>query len=485
MESLKYSEIKNVLGKGISIGSLREWVLARTHLLLRVSVALAIILASAFFARHPSVMTLLVIVGMAGVLIIMRWPLLGLAGVIIGGLVVPIGIGTGSESELNPPILLLVLLMGISLLEMVRRREIQRVTSRTVLPLVVFLGATFLSFGVGQLPWFYAGSSPIRAQLGGLGIFILSAAAFLLTCQLVKEVRWLERLTWIFLGLGAIYIFGQLIPPLWSLVGKLYNTASTGSLFWVWLVALAFSQAVFNPQLRRFWRFALLALVATTMIIAMTRNLGWTSGWAPPLVALAVILIVGKPRIGIPLMLLGGVVLMLRSQVVTGLLNAGDNAYSELTRLQAWSILFEIIKVSPIFGLGPANYYSYTPLFSIMGYHVKFNSHNNYVDLLAQTGILGMACFLWFSYEVGRVGWQLHSRVPEGFAKAYVYGALGGLAGMLVSGMLGDWVLPFVYNIGFAGFRASVLGWIFLGGLVALEQMTRTAGQLKEIQPKA
>ena len=99
--------------------------------------------------------------------------------------------------------------MGISLLEMVRRREIQRVTSRTVLPLVVFLGATFLSFGVGQLPWFLCQAlPPIRAQLGGLGIFILSAAAFLLTCQLVKEVRWLERLTWIFLGLGAIYIFG-------------------------------------------------------------------------------------------------------------------------------------------------------------------------------------------------------------------------------------------------------------------------------------
>jgi hypothetical protein len=38
--------------------------------------------------------------------------------------------------------------------------------------------------------------------------------------------------------------------------------------------------------------------------------------------------------------------------------------------------------------------------------------------------------------------------------------------------MLGDWVLPFVYNVGFGGFRASVLGWLFMGGLVALEQMT-------------
>jgi O-antigen ligase len=279
-------------------------------------------------------------------------------------------------------------------------------------------------------------------------------------------------------------MLGQILPPLGSLVSRLYLVSAVGSLFWVWSMALAFSQAGFNRQLRMEWRLALLALVGLTMFIAMTRNLGWTSGWAPALVAIGVIMLVGAPKIGIPLAVLGGVVMLLRSSIVSGLLNVGDNAYSELTRLQAWSILFDIIKVSPIVGFGPANYYSYTPLFSIMGYHVKFNSHNNYVDLLAQTGILGTACFLWFSVEVGRVGWQLRARVPEGFAQAYVYAALGGLAGTLVAGMLGDWVLPFVYNIGLAGFRASVLGWIFMGGLMALEQMSRVPGQLAAAQPK-
>jgi hypothetical protein len=37
--------------------------------------------------------------------------------------------------------------------------------------------------------------------------------------------------------------------------------------------------------------------------------------------------------------------------------------------------------------------------------------------------------------------------------------------------MLGDWVIPFFYNIGLDGFRASMLSWLFLGGLVSLEQM--------------
>jgi hypothetical protein len=35
--------------------------------------------------------------------------------------------------------------------------------------------------------------------------------------------------------------------------------------------------------------------------------------------------------------------------------------------------------------------------------------------------------------------------------------------------MLGDWVLPFVYNIGMSGFRTGLVAWLFLGGLVVLE----------------
>jgi len=48
-----------------------------------------------------------------------------------------------------------------------------------------------------------------------------------------------------------------------------------------------------------------------------------------------------------------------------------------------------------LLGVGPANYYHYTLINPIIGWYVKFNSHNNYLDLLAQTGILGLACFLW------------------------------------------------------------------------------------------
>lgn len=69
---------------------------------------------------------------------------------------------------------------------------------------------------------------------------------------------------------------------------------------------------------------------------------------------------------------------------------------------------------------------------------------------------------------MGLFAWRLRQRVTDGFARAYTTAAIGGIVGMLVAGVLGDWVIPFVYNIGLAGFRSAILGWLFLGGVIAL-----------------
>jgi len=453
--------------------SLRAWLTENRQFLLRASTVAGVLLASAYLARRPSELYVVLFLGAGAALVVLRHPLIGLAGVIIGGLIVPFGIGTGSESELNPPMLLLILLLGVWLLEMVQRREIRLLPSRTMLPLIALVIVALLALGFGQLPWFATNAAPIRAQIGGLTIFLLSASAFLVTCHLVKDLRWLERLTWVFIAVGGLYIANRLVPALNPLIGRLFARGADGSLFWTWLVALAFSQAVYNRSLRPRWRLALGLLVLATMYIGLVLKRDWTSGWAPPLLTIVVILWVGSPRAAWPIIVVGALLVVLRMQNVIALVDVGDTSYSAMTRVEAWRILLEIIKVSPILGLGFANYYWYTPLFSILGYYISFNSHNNYIDLVAQTGVLGLGCFLWFAWEVGHLGWRLRSLVPEGFAKAYVYGALGGLAGTLLAGMLGDWVLPFVYNVGFTGFRASVLGWVFLGGLVAIEQITQ------------
>jgi O-antigen ligase len=140
----------------------------------------------------------------------------------------------------------------------------------------------------------------------------------------------------------------------------------------------------------------------------------------------------------------------------------------------------ELVKEHPILGLGPAAYrhYALNRWLSLgvgraLYLRPLVSSHNNYIDIYAQMGLVGLGLFLWFLSEVGALGWRLAPRFGQDFEEGYVQGALGGLAATLVAMMLADWFLPFVYNIGFPGFRTSALAWMFLGGLVALEQRAK------------
>jgi O-antigen ligase len=258
-----------------------------------------------------------------------------------------------------------------------------------------------------------------------------------------------------------------------QIISEFTTGGATGSLFWTWLTALALAQAMFNSRIKRGWRVVLIALVLAVFYLNVFRGARWSSGWIPPLVAVFAILWIGLPRIATAASLAGALAFLASAQRLTNFVMVGDNQYSLVTRLEAWRLLAEIVRVNPLLGLGPANYYWYAPLFPILGYSVRFSSHNNYVDIVAQIGFLGLICFFWFAWAIARVGWKLLGKLPEGFARAYVIGALAGLAGTLAAGMLGDWVIPFVYNVGLDGMRASLLGWMFLGGIVAVEQMSR------------
>jgi hypothetical protein len=405
----------------------------------------------------------------AAALVVTRWPALGLASLILISLFMP---SPNMPGGLNIAVLFLILLVGLWLLGLiVGKSPTKWVSSRTFRPLLFFMAISVLAFGVGQFSWFfYAQHAPLDTQLGGLAILLLSAGAFLLVAHQLHDLRWLQILTWLFVASGSLQIIGWLVPALGRYTSRLFQLGTSGnSLFWVWLTAISLSQAVFNRRLHVIWRFTLGCLVLATWYVGFVLNYGWKSGWLPPLVSIAIILGLLSWRIGLGVALTG---LVIGPALATKAINT--DLYSYSTRFEAWSIMLEIIKVNPILGLGPANYRWYTPLFPIEGYYVRFNSHNNYIDIVAQTGLLGLACFSWFAWEVGRLGWCLRNQAQEGFERAYVYGALGGLGGMLAAAMIADWVIPFVYNIGFSGFRASMLGWMFLGGLVSIEHVVRS-----------
>ena len=406
------------------------------------------------------------------VLAFLRRPFLGLIALLTGALLIPFSIGTGTQTDLNIVILLLPVLIGLWVLDMlVIQRSITLRPMRVVLPLLLLCLVALLALLAGQLPWFDAiPKAPLRAQLGGLALFWLAAGAFLLVAHQIRDLRWLEWLTWTFIALGSIYVLARMLPLFGPRIIGLFPLGATGSLFWIWLVALSLGQAIFNKKLDRRLRILFVLLVIGAFYVTFIRSRDWASGWLPAAIAVLTIITLWKPRLGAVVIFLFGIMFLLNYQKIIAN-TLGIEEYSYITRLAGWEIVIDLIKVNPVLGLGPANYYFYTPLYSLIGYFVQFNSHNQYIDIIAQVGLIGFACFLWFVWQVGKLGLSLRKTAPEGFPRAYVYGALGGLAGTLAAGMLADWIIPFVYNIGLAGFRASILGWIFLGGMVALGQI--------------
>lgn len=452
----------------------RRW-LALNLWWLRWPVAIALLIAVAGVAYvingRNALLLLALIVALptmlASTYILIRWMAIGFILLPFANMLVPFSLGTGSATSINATLLLIIGMTGLWLFDMINnQRRIWVHKSRPILPLLLLLVAASLSFLVGQLSWFLVPGASLSAQIGGLAIFFICAFAFLLAAHAFHDIRWLEWAVWSFIIVGALFVLPALSPALLRQVSRFVQVGSYSSQFWTWFIVLTFSQAWLNHKLPKWARAALSGLCASALYIVLVKEFDWKSGWIPPLIGIAVIMALYSWK----LLFLMGIAGVFALPVAIVRLIAGDE-YSYGTRVDAWIILGEIIKVNPILGLGPANYYWFTPLYAIRGYNVEFNSHNQYIDLLAQVGLVGTLIVLWFFAEVALVGWKLLRVVPEGFPKAYVYGALGGLAATVAAGMLGDWFLPFVYNVGMVGMRSSILPWVFLGALVAMEQM--------------
>ena len=455
----------------------QDWE-SRQGPLIKLAVIGAILFLSAMFGSRPSFeLALLLAFGLILVvasIVLIRQLELGLFLLIPVSLSVKIILNTGTAVPLNLTLVLCGWLIAIWVLRMfVQDREVRLFPSRTAAPALAFALATSLSLIAGNVRWIEkaAEGASMAAQFGAWMLYVLPMGIFLLVGNQIRDIRLLRKLTWLFLAWGGVYIATRLFGIV-ALRDGLFNTIrSLGSIFWIYLAAMAFGQFFFNHELRLRFRIGLGLLVLGTFYVAVVQSWGWMSGWLPPMAAVATMIWLRSTRWRILLVcaLLGFA--FMNSSVIYDWFFSTTEHYTVVSRQATYPIMFELIRANPILGLGPANYYHYTTLFPILGWYVKFNSHSNYVDIVAQTGLLGMGIFVWLVIEIGLLGLRLLKQVQDGFSRGYIYGALGGLAAMLGAGFMGDWFLPFVYNVGFAGFRSSIFAWLFLGGLVAIEQI--------------
>jgi len=397
-------------------------------------------------------------------------PPLGFVALIAGGLASPLAFATGTHTAIAFPLLAVPIVGASWLIEALWQRDFAVLRLPAVRAVCALALIAALATVVGNLPWLGFGiTAPPPAQLGGLAVFVYSAATLIAAADRLRDVRWLQRITWVFLSFAALMVAARLMPEFVAASEWLLTGGAAGSLTWTWFAALAGAQAAINRDLN--WRVRLLLGLAVLgeLYYGLGAGREWVAGWLPPLAAVATVTVMTAPRLGAGLIGLGALAAAFNLPRVLARVLGGGNQYSLTTRLDAAQIILgKIIPANPLLGLGPANYYHVTPLFPIRGYAVHFSSHNTYVDLLAQTGLLGLLCFGWFAWAVGRRVWQLSTRARTGFARAYVIGASAGLVGTLAAAGLGDWLLPFVYNVTLEGLRTSLPAWLFLGGLLAL-----------------
>lgn len=453
----------------VAITASRRWVAQAGW---RYVSVVALLCLAALAGRHASPAVLAVFVAAAGLVLVLENPRWGLLALPVLSAFVPFEMGTSRAISLNLTTMVIPSVALFWSAQQMLKRRFHWPSSRLDRPLVAFLLVTFMSLLRSAVLWDPAVPRPrdmLTIQMAQVSIYLLSYVVFRLTANLTIDLKWLRRLAYSFVGTigGAGILLLVVRPP-----GVTMPMLSP-----IWMVALALAMASYDPGLRRWQRGLLLAFGIAGPIGLRSLAQGWVALWAPPVVAGAVVLWLRSSASRWSLVI--GLVIALVFVGLSGVQSAvnweTEWETSGSSRVALWRSVIELTSDSPLVGLGPAAYRHYHYLKPLayggaLWLEPNVSAHNQFVDLFAQVGIVGLACYMWFLVEATCMAFRLYARL-EGFARGYALAVLGALAGVLVADMVAASSLPFLYNNGFPGLRGSALHWMLLGGLVVLENL--------------
>lgn len=449
---------------------------------LRPVVAIGVLLAAAWLGPRASRGMLLVLLGIPVLGLLLRLPKLQLPLLLLAAAFVPLEISTGTYSSINIAMLGVAALSGLWLLRAMLEGDMRLRPSPANLPWLLFTLVAGLSVIAGAAlwsPWVVTKSTFLLVQGAQWSIIALSACAYWLGANRVRDRQALGQLVVLMLAFGTAFLALLYLPYL-NRFGVHFLQA--GPTFRICIASLAASMALYRPEIGRRSRLALGALALGMVLLPYLEGSGWASGWLPTCLSLiGVFCLWAWDRIRwrvVPYAAVGAVF-----GVFFLIVWFGQGEYYSLdTRMIAWRGVLQLLEGRWLLGLGLASYWHYwrgvlgsmTYFDPETGYlHYTFdpqvNLHNNYMDVLAQMGVLGLAALILLFAALAFSCYRRYQAEPPGFGKAYAAAALATLGGMAASGMLGDWFMPFVYNIGLRGFRDSFMGWLLLGGVIVLD----------------
>jgi O-antigen ligase len=102
-------------------------------------------------------------------------------------------------------------------------------------------------------------------------------------------------------------------------------------------------------------------------------------------------------------------------------------------RIHFWQVTWEVIKTNPFMGVGLDSLgVAFTRFDTWNGTFRIEQSHNDYLQIFAEAGVIGLLSVIAFIFIVFKKGIRNIGRHSNGFSKGMVIGALGGLLGILV-----------------------------------------------------
>lgn len=388
----------------------------------------------------------------------------------------PLQIKASTAVTINISVVIVPILLILWLFRMAYKRQMSIVHSPLYLPIMGFILAANLSWVLGNVYWDPSVPRPeniLLVQIGQWGVFAFSMLAMVVGLNLLNTPGSLRAAIFSYLAAGATAVILYSIPLTAPLAAQLVQLGSVDSLFWVWMNSLLLSLLLFRGRLRPPMTIAVAILWLLLWRLAVG-NSEWMSGMVPMAVSTLVLLAL-RLRKGL-LYLLPALVLVAFfafPSVREALKLDRELEVSGGGRLNHIRIVMMFAVQKPWFGLGPAAYRHYTftvpnIVKNLLYAGAPVSSHNNYIDLFAQMGVVGVATFAWVATTIGRALIGAVESHKSGFEAVFANAAAAAFAGMLASGMLGDWFLPFVYNIGLNGMRTSITSWILFGAAAGL-----------------
>jgi O-antigen ligase len=383
---------------------------------------------------------------------------------------------TGRESRVVISLLIGMVLVGLWIVQLLLSKGKVRLRPSPInLPIIVFVVVNLVSYVWSTLlrdPLLLIWDSFPFVQLAALAVNILLPLIALMVSSKVRETRWLKYLAWLMIILGTFVIVALLLN---LGLDRMFRNGMRG-LFSTWVVSIALSLALFNEQLSKSLRGFLLGLVLAWMYYAVIREGHWLSGWLPFMVAGAVITYRRSKKLFLFGLVVIAIVGAIKFEALYYRIYVSNVEEGSAERADVWLPAVQLVTRHPLFGTGPAGYAVY-----YMTYHPHNarSSHNNYFDILAQTGFIGLGVFAWLFITFIVMANRLRKRLEgqRNFNEAFANAVLGGGIAALVAMMLGDWVIPFAYNQTITGFDNAVFTWIFMGGMAGLYSLVESRSQ--------